>query len=59
MIEEKPFGRDLESSRALTKALAVELSEKQTYRIDHCRKELIEKSNCSEIFEHHVSTAVE
>ena len=33
VIVEKPFGRDLESSRALTKALAAELSEKQTYRI--------------------------
>ena len=43
MIVEKPFGRDLESSRELTKALAAELSEKQTYRIDHyLGKELIE-----------------
>ena len=43
VIVEKPFGRDLESSRALTKALAAELSEKQTYRIDHyLGKELIE-----------------
>lgn len=43
VIVEKPFGRDLESSRELTKALAAELSEKQTYRIDHyLGKELIE-----------------
>jgi len=43
VIVEKPFGRDLESSRELTKALAAELSEEQTYRIDHyLGKELIE-----------------
>ena len=35
VIVEKPFGRDLQSSRELTAALASELSEEQTYRIDH------------------------
>uniref|UniRef100_A0A7S0SAP8 Glucose-6-phosphate 1-dehydrogenase n=1 Tax=Mantoniella antarctica TaxID=81844 RepID=A0A7S0SAP8_9CHLO len=43
VIVEKPFGRDLESSRALTAALAAELPEESTYRIDHyLGKELIE-----------------
>ncbi|OUS47761.1 glucose-6-phosphate 1-dehydrogenase chloroplast precursor [Ostreococcus tauri] len=43
VIVEKPFGRDLTSSRELTAALASELSEEQTYRIDHyLGKELIE-----------------
>ena len=43
VIVEKPFGRDLTSSRELTAALAQELSEEQTYRIDHyLGKELIE-----------------
>ena len=43
VIVEKPFGRDLQSSRELTAALASELSEEQTYRIDHyLGKELIE-----------------
>lgn len=43
VIVEKPFGRDLKSSRELTAALANDLSEEQTYRIDHyLGKELIE-----------------
>jgi glucose-6-phosphate 1-dehydrogenase len=43
VIVEKPFGRDLTSSRELTAALAQDLSEEQTYRIDHyLGKELIE-----------------
>ena len=43
VIVEKPFGRDLESSRALTAALAAELPEESTYRIDHyLGKELVE-----------------
>lgn len=43
VIVEKPFGRDLDSSRALTSALAAELAEENTYRIDHyLGKELIE-----------------
>ena len=43
VIVEKPFGRDLESSRALTEALAQDLAEEHTYRIDHyLGKELIE-----------------
>ena len=35
MIVEKPFGRDLESSRELTRGLAEALTEEQIYRIDH------------------------
>ena len=35
VIVEKPFGRDLDSSRELTNALAEDLKESQTYRIDH------------------------
>ena len=35
MIVEKPFGRDLESSRELTSGLAEALTEEQIYRIDH------------------------
>ena len=43
VIVEKPFGRDLESSRALTTSLAEVLAEENTYRIDHyLGKELIE-----------------
>jgi glucose-6-phosphate 1-dehydrogenase len=43
VIVEKPFGRDLESSRALGKGLNECLSEEQIYRIDHyLGKELIE-----------------
>jgi glucose-6-phosphate 1-dehydrogenase len=43
VIVEKPFGRDLESSRALDRSLAEALSEEQIYRIDHyLGKELIE-----------------
>lgn len=43
VIVEKPFGRDLDSSRALTAALAEVLAEENTYRIDHyLGKELIE-----------------
>ena len=43
VIVEKPFGRDLDSSRELTAALAAELAEENTYRIDHyLGKELIE-----------------
>ena len=40
---EKPFGRDLESSRELGRGLAEALTEEQIYRIDHyLGKELIE-----------------
>ena len=43
VIVEKPFGRDLDSSRELTEALAQDLAEENTYRIDHyLGKELIE-----------------
>ena len=35
MIIEKPFGRDLESARALNVDIRRSLSEKQIYRIDH------------------------
>ena len=43
VIVEKPFGRDLDSSRELTNALAEDLKESQTYRIDHyLGKELVE-----------------
>lgn len=43
VIVEKPFGRDLQSSRDLTNALAADLQESQTYRIDHyLGKELVE-----------------
>ncbi len=35
IIVEKPFGRDLESARALNKELAKVFDEKQVYRIDH------------------------
>ena len=43
VIVEKPFGRDLQSSRELTAALAADLAEENTYRIDHyLGKELIE-----------------
>lgn len=43
VIVEKPFGRDLESSRELTSSLAEVLAEENTYRIDHyLGKELIE-----------------
>ena len=35
VIVEKPFGRDLESSREMTRGLAQYISEDQTYRIDH------------------------
>jgi glucose-6-phosphate 1-dehydrogenase len=35
IIVEKPFGRDLESARALNKELAKAFDEKQVYRIDH------------------------
>jgi glucose-6-phosphate 1-dehydrogenase len=35
IIVEKPFGRDLESARALNKELASVFDEKQIYRIDH------------------------
>ena len=35
LIVEKPFGRDLESSREMTRALAEHVTEEQTYRIDH------------------------
>jgi glucose-6-phosphate 1-dehydrogenase len=35
IIVEKPFGRDLESARALNKQLLQVASEKQIYRIDH------------------------
>lgn len=43
MIVEKPFGRDLESFRALSSDLYAHLREDQIYRIDHyLGKELIE-----------------
>lgn len=43
MIVEKPFGRDLNSFRALSRSLYEHLSEEQIYRIDHyLGKELIE-----------------
>ena len=43
MIVEKPFGRDLESFRALSRQLYEHLDEEQIYRIDHyLGKELIE-----------------
>ena len=43
VIVEKPFGRDLASSRELTASLAQDLAEEYTYRIDHyLGKELIE-----------------
>src|SRR5882724_323304 len=35
VIVEKPFGRDLDSARALNQQLLKEVSEKQIYRIDH------------------------
>ncbi len=35
VIIEKPFGRDLETARALDKKLAREFSEKQIFRVDH------------------------
>jgi glucose-6-phosphate 1-dehydrogenase len=35
VIVEKPFGRDLESARALNKTLKAVLAENQIYRIDH------------------------
>lgn len=35
MVIEKPFGRDLESAKALNAALLKELHETQIYRIDH------------------------
>lgn len=43
VIVEKPFGRDSESSAALTKALKQYLEEDQIFRIDHyLGKELVE-----------------
>ncbi|MEX0340840.1 MAG: glucose-6-phosphate dehydrogenase [Arenibacterium sp.] len=35
IVVEKPFGHDLDSSRALNKTLASHFDEKQIYRIDH------------------------
>ncbi|MDO5613224.1 MAG: glucose-6-phosphate dehydrogenase [Paracoccus sp. (in: a-proteobacteria)] len=35
IVVEKPFGRDLESARALNATLALHFSEEQIYRIDH------------------------
>ncbi len=35
IILEKPIGKDLESSRAISDGVAMVLSEQQTYRIDH------------------------
>ena len=35
IVVEKPFGRDLESARALNKTLAEHFDESQIYRIDH------------------------
>ncbi|XP_077211231.1 glucose-6-phosphate 1-dehydrogenase, chloroplastic-like isoform X2 [Tasmannia lanceolata] len=43
VIVEKPFGRDLESSREMTKSLQQYLTEGQIFRIDHyLGKELVE-----------------
>eukprot|EP00245_Coleochaete_scutata_P006770 TRINITY_DN21551_c0_g1_i1.p1 TRINITY_DN21551_c0_g1~~TRINITY_DN21551_c0_g1_i1.p1 ORF type:complete len:644 (+),score=133.71 TRINITY_DN21551_c0_g1_i1:101-1933(+) len=43
VVVEKPFGRDLESSTALTNGLLEHLSEEQIFRIDHyLGKELVE-----------------
>lgn len=35
IVVEKPFGRDLQSARALNETLAAHFDEKQIYRIDH------------------------
>ena len=35
LVVEKPFGRDLESARALTKAIGRVFTERQIFRIDH------------------------
>ncbi len=35
IVVEKPFGRDLESARALNETLAAHFDERQIYRIDH------------------------
>ncbi|MCG7492328.1 glucose-6-phosphate dehydrogenase [Thalassobius sp. Cn5-15] len=35
IVVEKPFGRDLETARALNQSLAVHFDESQIYRIDH------------------------
>lgn len=35
VVVEKPFGRDLESARALNRSLLKDLTEEQIYRIDH------------------------
>ena len=35
IVIEKPFGRDLESSRSLNQAVAAAFAEEQVYRIDH------------------------
>ncbi len=35
VVVEKPFGHDLESARALNRALAEVMAERQVYRIDH------------------------
>ncbi|AZB63917.1 glucose-6-phosphate dehydrogenase [Cereibacter sphaeroides] len=35
IVVEKPFGRDLESARALNRVLALHFAEEQIYRIDH------------------------
>src|SRR5207248_918466 len=35
IVVEKPFGRDLESARALNRTLAAAFDEEQVYRIDH------------------------
>ena len=35
IVVEKPFGRDLETARALNKTLAAHFNERQIYRIDH------------------------
>ena len=35
IVVEKPFGRDLETARALNKTLAAHFDERQIYRIDH------------------------
>lgn len=48
VIVEKPFGKDLESSEALSSELGALFSEDQLYRIDHyLGKELVQNLVCS------------
>lgn len=47
MIVEKPFGKDLESSDALSAELGALFTEDQLYRIDHyLGKELVQNLVC-------------